>query len=176
MGDVKRTVVDTNYLKSEELREHLSDPNNFAVIPDFAMMETLKMGDAKAISDQLQIVAEHPTQVLALKTTHAISGLRSRRRSRGLQRRLIDKKQTAAFKPFCEKVEGAKNGDQVLQRQLREKCELAASDLNKIAKGQDTFAANLAEHAKKYTEAELRFLRKGEPVTPELFNPERTCA
>jgi hypothetical protein len=166
---MKRTIVDTNFLTSVELKEYLSDPSSIAVIPDFAVMETLKIGDAKRISDQLAILAERPSQVKILKSTHAVSGLRAKRRSRGLQRRLVDKGQTAAFKSFCDNIEGAKNGDKALERQLAEKCELATLDLDKIAKGQETFAANLAEHAKNYTEAELKILRKGEKITPELY-------
>ena len=167
---MKRTVVDTNCLKSDELKEYLSDPSNTVVIPDFAVLETLKIANAKGISDQLALPAERSTQVKVLKTTHAVSGLRARRRSRGLQRRLFDKGQTAALKSFCDNVEGAKNGDEALQRQLAEKCRLATLDLDKIAKGQDTFAANLAEHAKNYTDTELKILRKGGPITPELFD------
>jgi hypothetical protein len=29
---------------------------------------------------------------------------------------------------------------------------------------------NLAEHAKKYTDAELKILRKGEPINAEFFD------
>ncbi|WP_128963034.1 hypothetical protein [Bradyrhizobium guangzhouense] len=167
---MKRVVVDTNSLKSDELKEYLSDPTNVAVLPDFAILETLKIGDAKGISDQLAVCAERPKQVKALKPTYAVAGLRAKRRSRGLQRRLVDKGQTASFKAFCDKVDAAKNGDQMLQKQLGRKCEATAFDLKKIVENQETFAANLAEHAKDYSEAELKILRKGEPITPELFN------
>jgi hypothetical protein len=163
-------VVDTNGLKSDELRKCLSDSANVAVIPDFAILETLKIGDAEGISDQLSVCAERPKQVKVLKPTYSVAGLRSRRRSRGLQRRLVDKDQTASFKGFCDRVEGAKNGDQLLRKQLDKKCEAAAFDLERIVKNQETFAANLAEHAKNYTEAELKILRRGEPTTPELFS------
>lgn len=163
-------VIDTNSLKSDELKEYLSDPANVAVLPDFAVLETLKIGDAKGISDQLATCAERPKQIKALKPTYSLAGFRSRRRGRGLQRRLVDKKQTEFFKTFCDNVEGAKNGDQLLQKQLKSRCEAAAFDLEKIVKNQETFTANLAEHAKNYTEAELKILRKGEPITPELFS------
>lgn len=82
------------------------------------------------------------------------------------ERWLVDKKQTEFFKTFCDKVEGAKNGDRLLQKQLKSRCEAAAFDLDKIVKNQETFTANLAEHAKNYTEAELKILRKGEPIKP----------
>lgn len=162
--------MDTSSLKSDELREYLSESTNVAVIPDFAILETLKIGDAKGISEQLAICAERTKQIKVLKPTYSVAGLRSRRRSRGLQRRLVDKNQTAFFGTFCDKVEGAKNGDQLLQKQLKGKCEAAVMDLKKIVKNQETFTANLIEHAKNYTEAELKILRKGEPITPELLS------
>lgn len=133
-------------------------------------METLRAHDPASIAQQLKILADHPQQVLVLKTTHAICGLRPRRRGRGLQRCLIDKKQSAAFKPFCDKIEKARDGDDVLKAQLIEKCDHAAADLAQIAQGQETFVANLAEHAKKYTDAELKILRRGETVTPDLLD------
>jgi hypothetical protein len=163
-----RKVVDTNFLKSDKLREYLADLVNIAVIPDFAVSETLKGRDPTSIYSQFQTLAEHPKQVIALKTTRAVSGLRSRR-GRGLQRRLIDKNQTAGFKLFCDKLEQAKNGDEVVREQLAKKCDLAIAELDQIANGQNRFAANLAEHAKNYTDAELKILRKGEPITPELL-------
>jgi hypothetical protein len=130
-----RKVVDTNFLKSEQLQEYLGDPANFAVLPDFAMMETLKLRDATAISGQLKSLAERPKQVIALKPTRAVGGLRSRPRSRGLQKRLIDKGQTAGFKAFCDKVEEARSGNETVRKQLNEKCDGATADLDQIAKG-----------------------------------------
>jgi len=165
-----RKVVDTNFLKSEQLQEYLGDLANFAVVPDFAVMETLELHDRASISHQLKILAERPKQVIALKPTRAIGGLRSRPRSRGLQKRLICKEQTADFKTFCDKVEEAKSGNDTVRRQLEERCDGATADLDQIAKGLDTYAANLAEHAKNYTDAELKVLRKGEPIPPELFS------
>ena len=61
---MKRTVVDTNVLKSDKLREYLADSSNLAVFAEFAIIETLKMREPKSISDQLKIVAEHASRVL----------------------------------------------------------------------------------------------------------------
>jgi hypothetical protein len=163
-----RSLVDTNFLKSAELKEYLAKPDNYVVIPDLVIMETLRGGDLESICRQLEMLTRHPKQVIVLKTTHAVSGLRKRRR-RGLQRRLVDKDQTSGFEAWCEKLELAKKGDEALRKQFAEKCDRAAADLSEIAKGQDTYAANLAEHAKKYSEAELNVLRKNEPITPELL-------
>jgi hypothetical protein len=77
-----RKVIDTNFLNSEQSREYLADPANFVVLPDFAVMETLKPREPAAIPDQLKPLAERPNQVIALKPTRAIGGLGSRPRSR----------------------------------------------------------------------------------------------
>jgi hypothetical protein len=163
-----RKVVDTNYLKSAELKEYLAKQGNQIVIPDLVLMERLRGGDLESICQQIELLIQHPKQVLVLKTTHAVAGLRKRRR-RGLQRRLIDKEQTQGFEEFCKKLELARKGDNELRKQFAEKCKLAAADLAVIAKGQDTYAANLAEHAKKYSEAELDILQKGKPITADLL-------
>lgn len=163
-----RRVIDTNYLKSPELKEYLSKPDNQVVIADLVMMETLRGGDLEAVCRQLEPLTQHTKQVIVLKTTHAVAGLRKRRR-RGLQRRRIHREETQSFKAWCEKLELARRGDKELVKQFASKCERASADLANLAKGQETYAANLAEHAKHYSEAELKILRKNEPITPEIL-------
>lgn len=163
-----RKVIDTNYLKSAELKEYLAKPGNHVVIPDLVLMERLRGGDLESICQQLELLMQHPKQVVVLKSTHAVAGLRKRRR-RGLQRRRVNKEQTRGFEEWCKKLELARKGDNELRKQFAERCKLAAADLAEMAKGQDTYAANLAEHAKKYSETELNILRKGEPITAELL-------
>jgi hypothetical protein len=63
----------------------------------------------------------------------------------------------------------AKNGDEAAKRQLTQKCDAAVADLELIKKAQETYVENLAEHAKKYTEAELAVLTKGKPVPKGLL-------
>jgi hypothetical protein len=165
-----RMVIDTNFLKSEKLREYLSDPANVAVIPDFVVMETLAGRDPTSICQQFQILAKHPKQVVFLKSTHAVAGLRARKRSRGLQKRLIEKDHTVNFKHFYEKLELAKGGDPAATRQLARKSDATVAELAVIKKAQESYAVNLAEHAKKYTEAELGILTKGKPIPKELLS------
>lgn len=166
---IMRKVIDTNLLKSDKLREFLADPANVAVIPDYVVIETLAGRDPASICESFKILGEHPNQVVFLKPTFAISGLRARRRSRGLQKRLIDKKQTISFKKFYQGLQRAKDGDEAAKRQLASKCDGAIADLEALKKAQETYATNLAEHAKKKYAAELSILTKGKPVTKPLF-------
>ena len=110
-----RKVVDTNYLKSAELKEYLAKPDNQVVLPDLVLMETLRGGDLESICQQFEILTLHPKQVVVLKTTHAVAGLRKRRR-RGLQRRLLDKEQTQGFEEWSKKLELARKGDSELRK------------------------------------------------------------
>jgi hypothetical protein len=135
-------------------------------------MQTLQGGDLDSICRQLEFLTQHRKQVVVLKATHVVAGLRRRRR-RGLQRRFVDEERTQGFEAWCEKLDLARKADKDLRKQLAEKCSRAATDLAELAKGQDTYAANLAEHAKKYSEAELKILRKNEPITAELLKKIR---
>ncbi|HEY6465877.1 MAG TPA: hypothetical protein VIY69_07790 [Candidatus Acidoferrales bacterium] len=164
-----RKVIDTNFLKSGQLREYLADSANAVVVPEFVVIETLAGGEPKGIWEQFQILAEHPDQVIFLKSDRAISGLRAKKRSRGLQKRLIEKDQTADFRRFCKKLELAKNGDAAAKRQLAQKSQAASAQIAVLRRAQENYAANLAEHAKKYTEAELSILTKGKPIPDELW-------
>jgi hypothetical protein len=131
-------------------------------------MERLRGGDLESICQQLELPMQHPKQVVVVKTTHAVAGLRRRRR-RGLQRRFVDKEQTQGFEEFCKKLGLARKGDNELRKLFAERYKLAAADFAEMAKRQDTYAANLAEHAKRYSGPELDSLQKGKPITAELL-------
>ncbi|WP_316168411.1 MULTISPECIES: hypothetical protein [unclassified Bradyrhizobium] len=165
-----RKIVDTNYLKSDKLREYLSDPANIAVVPDYVMVEALASGDPESICERFKILSEYPNQVKVLKSTYAISGLRSKKRSRGLQKRLIDKDQSANFKRFHATLERARDGDEAAKQLVSQKSAAAATEIARLRQIQETYTANLAEHAKKYTDAELAILTKGKAIPPELLN------
>jgi hypothetical protein len=92
-----RKVVDTNFLKSEELRAYLTEPSNFAAVTDYVVMEVLQGDSAASIYKSMEILAQHPTQIIALKPVSAICILKTRRRSRGLQMHVIDANKRAAL-------------------------------------------------------------------------------
>lgn len=165
-----RMVVDTNYLTSQKLREYLSDPSNFAVLTDYVFIEVLQGDSPESILKTMTILAEHPKQVIVTKRIEALCILKTRRRSRGLQRRLIDRGQTSGFSTWCKNLEGAAAGDKARERQLHNMRRHAAAHLDFMVWNMETYAANLKEHEKKYTQAELTILRTGQPYTPELTN------
>lgn len=165
-----RKVVDTNFLKSPKLAEYLSEPTNIAVIPDYVIMEALAGDDPASFYKSMEILSEHPQQVVVLKPTSAVCTLKTRKRSRGLQKRLIDRGQTQGFPTFCRKMDAAKNGDKSAERQILDMRRDAAAQLDVLLGDMETYETNLQEAAKNYTPAELLILRTGQPWTQELHD------
>jgi hypothetical protein len=102
-----------------------------------------------------------------LKNTSVICQLKGRRC--GFTRRMIDKKQTEGFPGWCEGLGRAKAGDQELRRQLLEAGTEADEHLNRMRDDQGTYAENLEQASKQYTDAELRALRAHKPISVEMF-------
>ena len=92
-------IVDSNYLQSEALREFLSrSRSNRAVLTDYAAMEAYKSNTTNVIFQSMEIPAEFPKQIIVLKNTRMVGALSGR--TKGLQKRLIDKDQTKNFSQF----------------------------------------------------------------------------
>jgi len=131
-------------------------------------MEALKGNTLSSIFKSMEILAEFPNQARVLKSTRIISQLKGRRC--GMTRRMIDKAQTGRFADWLHGLARAKAGDIDLQRQLLEAGKEADAHLNRMLDGVQTYAKNLQEASKHYTQTELRTLRKHEPITDELFD------
>src|SRR5215467_100060 len=112
-----KKVVDSNFLRSERLREYLTQSfKNIAVLTDYALMEAYKGDTLTSIFRSMEILSEHPKQVFVLKSTQIVCGLRGR--SSGLQKRMIDVEQTREFAKFCDHLRAVKKGNTSLERQL----------------------------------------------------------
>src|SRR5687768_8006879 len=71
-----RVVIDSNRLRSEELRWFLSEtPSYAAVMTDYAWMEAYNGDSIVAIAKSLAILTDFPDQVLLLKGTKAIGAM-----------------------------------------------------------------------------------------------------
>jgi hypothetical protein len=163
-----RNIADRNYLQSPKLREYFgASRRNRVVLTDYAAMEAFK-GDALTnIVSATQILCEFPKQVVVLKSTNIIFQLKGRRC--GFTRRMIDKDQTKGFPEWCGRLARAKAGDNNLQRQIIENGKEADAHLKRMRDDQENYAANLDAMAKNFSEAELRALRKHEPISDEMF-------
>jgi hypothetical protein len=105
-----RKVIDSNALQTPELRTYLARSSaNFAVLNDYTAMEAYKGNTLVSIFRSMEILAEFPRQVIILKPTGKICGLRGR--SDGLQRRMVDERQTRELPVFCRHLHTARSGD-----------------------------------------------------------------
>jgi hypothetical protein len=153
-----RKVIDNSMLQAYELQRYLSaSPSHFAVLPDFVAIEAYKVASVQEILKRWEIISQFPRQALVLKGTSIICGLRGR--GRGLQARLIDHRQTAAFEEFCAGLKNARKGDVRYQRALL-KCSAAAQkEVAIISAAVSRVMESRRDLANTYTEAEARTIR-----------------
>lgn len=91
-----RKIVDSNYLQAPALRDYLAKSTaNFAVLTDYASTEAYKGKTLTSIYRSMEILSQYPKQVIVLRGTQTVCGLKGRRS--GLLRRMIDDDQTRGF-------------------------------------------------------------------------------
>jgi hypothetical protein len=163
-----RKIVDRSYLQSPKLRDYLAaSRSNRVVLTDYAAMEAFK-GDALInVVTATEILRDFPKQVIVLKCTNVIAGLKGRRC--GFTRRMVDRDQTRGFPEWCEHLARAVAGDKDLQHQILENGKEADAHLMRMRDDQQNYAENLDAIAKNFSEAELKVLRKHEPISDEMF-------
>jgi hypothetical protein len=163
-----RKIADRNYLQSPDLREYLAaSKKSRVVLTDYAAMEAFKGDALQNILTATAILREFPKQVVVLKGTGILAGLKGRRC--GYTRRMIDQEQTRGFPEWCEHLARAEAGDMNLQRQIIINGQKADEHLKKMRDDQFNYGENLDAMAKNFSEAELKILRKREPISDEMF-------
>jgi hypothetical protein len=156
-------VVDSNFLQRGELRQYLTtSKSNLVVLTDYASMEAYKGNTLVSIYRSMAILSEFPKQVLILKGTQTVCGLRGRQS--GLQRRLIDEGQTRGFPVYCRRLSAAKAGDKSLQKQLLTRGLAADAQMERMLRDAQKMAGRLEELAKTFTKDELLALRTHSPL------------
>lgn len=159
-----RKVADSNFLQSDALRKYLSkSPQNFVVLTDYAAMEAYKGDTLASIYRSMEILVRHPRQVIVLKGTQTLCGLRGRRA--GLQRRLIDSIQTREFTKFCQFLVAAEHGNVGIQHQLLEHGRVATSHIGRLLSDAASIPGAFDAIARTYTDAEIGILQRGSQIT-----------
>lgn len=164
-----KLVIDSNALQTEELRAFLAkSKQNFAVLPDFAGMEAYKGDPLKTVYKSMAIVSDFPNQVIILKGSEKVCGLSGRRK--GLQRRLVDEKQTAGFADHAQALRLAEAGNIRLQEQIRELGKFANEHLNKMRDEAENIRGSIEELGRRFSKEERSQLRLGEKYSSELVD------
>lgn len=130
-------------------------------------MEAYKNEDALGVMQaQMEILSDFPSQVLVLKGTAAVCGLRGRKA--GLRRRLIDQDQTAGFAAFCRHLRQATH-DQVIRRSIEKYAATARSHIDKVTKDMIQLMDGIVDMAEIYDARELAILRSGAQFTDQMI-------
>lgn len=164
-----RKVIDSNYLRTKELRDYLAaSRENKVVITDYLEMEMLKGGRPEGMLKSTEVIAQHPKQVVVAKTTDIAAGLRGKKKA--LKKRLTDKRRTRAFRKWCWRRDQIQRGDKAFGARRELAALEANAHLDRLLEDGKGLNDNLRAHAaENYTAEELRLLRNGQPWTPELF-------
>lgn len=164
-----RKVVDSNYVRSDRLHQYLSKTaKNCVVLTDYAAMEAYKGDTLASIYRSMEILSQFPKQVIVLKGTQAVCGLRGRRA--GLQRRLIDGGQTQGFRKYCRNLLAAERGDLRLQKVILDHGHAATVHMERILADVADLPDALRGAADTFTDTEVRILRKGSDLTDEIID------
>lgn len=162
-----RKVVDSNFMQADGLKQYLAkSTQNCVVLTDYAAMEAYKGDTLVSIYRSLEILAQYPKQVIVLKGTQAVCGLKGR--SAGLQRRMIDGKQTREFGEYCKHLRAAKRGDLFFQEQLLRLGRDATAHMDRMLTDAADMPNILDEVAETYTKTELRVIRTGAAYTEQM--------
>jgi hypothetical protein len=162
-----RKVIDSNMLQEVDLRQYLSaSRSHYVVLPDYVAMESYKVPSVDEILKRWAIISQFPQQALVLKGTSAVCGLRGR--GRGLEARLIDRKQTAAFGEFCAGLKRAREGGARYRRELLRLSMAAREELDTVLASVQRVLEGRREIANTYTQAEARAIRTREKLPQSL--------
>lgn len=154
-----RKVVDANFLQDDRLRTFLEkDKANRIVLTDYASMEAYKGDTLVGIFKSMAILSDYPSQVIVLKGTKQICGLKGS--DKGLTKRLIDHSQTRGFVRYCIDLKKAEKGDVGLQASLLEHGKEANHHMDLVLGAAGNLANSIQGIADTFTEEELSLLRK----------------
>lgn len=164
-----RLVIDSNRLQTEQLRVFLArSKRNVAVLTDFAAMEAYKGDTLASIYKSMNVVSAFPQQVLVLKRSRQVCGLSGRRK--GLQRRLIDEKQTSEFATYVKALARANSGNQYIQQQLLRHGTESQKHLDEMLRDAADMRRVFDELAKAYTKEERAIIRTGKIYTATMVD------
>jgi hypothetical protein len=129
-------------------------------------MESYKGDTLYSMQQNMSVLKDFPKQVLVLRATGEASRIDPRLSVPAV--RMINKKETKAFKSFCEQLDLAKNGNSSIIRQLRERGKWADRHLDSMLEKPGEVAEVLVEFSKIFSSAELKSIRKNEEMSYEM--------
>ena len=156
-------VVDTNLLQCSPLTKYLThSPQNFVVLTEYTAIEAYKADTLEMLYRSMKILSQFPKQVVILKPTQVLCGLHGR--DAGLQRRLIDQKQTKGFSKFCAQLLEAQRGNRSVEIPLLDHARAARLEMERLLSDTDEFRAGVEVLRREFNAGELKILRRRDEV------------
>lgn len=163
-----RKVIDSNQLQSLELRAFLAQSrHNIAVLTDYSAIEAYKGSSLEGIYRSMSILSDFPDQVIILKVTSVVCGLNGR--GSGLQKRLIDQRQTKEFGEFLHDLDAARSGNLAIQQRLLNHASAANVQMTRILKNMKELGEAFATTAKLLSKEERGDIRENRAFTPDFI-------
>jgi hypothetical protein len=125
---------------------------------------------ADMLYKSMNILSKYPKQVIVLKSTQIVCGLSGR--EAGLQRRLIDQRQTRGFADYAKYVAAARGGNKFLQVQLLDHARQARLQMDRILSDAQDFGEALEGIEQQFKSGQVQIIRKGSliPLRPGAQN------
>lgn len=161
---LRRYIADNSAYSSGDVEKFLkASKRNVVVLTDYAAIEAYKSHGLSAVYEQAELLSRFPQQILVLKDTRKICGLRGR--NAGLIRRMINEAETSEYPEFCKNVLKAKLGDRYLREQLTLRSEAASRQSVEWLSAGELVTADLAGIGRGFREDELRAIRTKGPLS-----------
>ncbi|HMH29077.1 MAG TPA: hypothetical protein VK580_10855 [Steroidobacteraceae bacterium] len=166
---MRKVVIDSNALRSPILAGFLeSSQSNIAVVTDYCGIESHRESPLETVPKSAATLCRYPHQVLILKSTHALCRLSGR--NKGLQRRLIDEKQTKDFPLYCRALGTAKAESFGIQLQLLANGSAAAKIIQEIEAGAPKFTDAISLLMPRYSSEDRALIRQGGVLTRQALD------
>jgi hypothetical protein len=160
-------VIDAGALRSHKLQSYLdASPNNFAVITDYAAMESFKGDPIKNLRLSLRILADNPNRVIVLRSTRFISNLKPRKK--GLHSRFIDPDQTRTFPVYCNSIFDGKVPESAIIANVQSKSLNAKQHFNHLRTKIHEIRKGIFALASSYHPSDIKSLRSRAEISAEF--------
>ena len=160
-------IIDAGALRSERLSEFLAaSPGNRAVLTDYASMESFKGVGSVNIRKSMKRLAEFPDQVVVLRSTRVVCGLKPR--SRGLVNRLIDVSQTSDFGKYCDAIFSNSVPINLIEADIKNKENSSQSHFDLLLGNSESIRSGIHKLAGTYRSEDINDLRTQRPISSEF--------
>lgn len=163
---MRRAVIDSNLISSDQLRLYLSVSGNVAVLPDYIWIECYKQGSVRAVSELISVIRDYPRQVVVLQPGGFLANVDPR--EPGYLETFARSNVAADLLAMAAALDQAELGEEEVLAQLREQWARADQIMEGMLEGAAEIAPSLPELAAIFSADELRRCRTKASYSPGM--------